>query len=74
MITRKLLDISVAIDAMAADGSYLVSSRAFVTDDVEGMSTNVDKKWNAPSVRTAAQALLDAVMAQAAQQGKPMTL
>lgn len=73
MITRKLLDISISIDAMAADGSYLVSSRAFITDDVEGMSGSVEKRWNAQAVRNAAQALLDAVMAQAAQQGKPLT-
>lgn len=70
-ITRKLIEVTVRF---LVDGSVDVTSTAIVSDDVEGTSGGVIKKWNAQQVNAAATALRDAVIAQAAGQGKPVTL
>lgn len=70
-IARKLLDIQVTITD--ATGTVVVDSDEMVTDDVEGISGGRRKRWNAPAVVSAAAALRDAVIAQAAGQSKPMT-
>lgn len=69
-ITRKLVDVLVTFDAT---GVVKVESDEIVTDDAEGTQSGRRKNWNAPAVKAAAEALRDAVKAQAEQQGKPMT-
>jgi hypothetical protein len=68
-ITRKLLDIAVTLDSL---GAVKVESSELVTDDVDGTTAGRRKNWHAPAVKEAAEALRDAVLAQAIQQGKPM--
>jgi hypothetical protein len=72
-ITRKLLGIEIGMDAMAADGTFIVTARALVTDDVEGTSNPASKVFNAPAVRQAAQTLLDTITTLATNAGKPIT-
>jgi hypothetical protein len=72
-ITRKLLSITVDMDAMAADGTFLVTARALTTDDVEGTTAPAERRFAAPVVRQAAQSLIDAIMTLAANAGKPIT-
>lgn len=70
-ITRKLLNGGFTI--LDALGTVQAHSDEMVTDDVEGSESGRHKIWNAPAVRAAAEAYRDAIVAQAAQQGKPMT-
>lgn len=70
-VTRKFLD---AIVTNLPGGLVKVESDELVTDDVEGSTSGRRKNWNAPAVLAAGLALRDAILAQAEQQGKPMTL
>lgn len=69
-ITRKLNEISVTFDGL---GNVSVKSMAIITDDVEETTGGWTKNWNAQQVKAAAEGLRDAVLAQSAGQGRPLT-
>ena len=69
-INRKLSEVIVRFDAA---GGVTVEAMTIVTDDDEGTSTGMRKKFNANRVEAAAAALRDEVVAQFAGQGRPVT-
>jgi hypothetical protein len=70
-ITRQLLEVRV--NFLNQQGDVSVGANAVVTDTDEGTTSGAPKKFNAPQVVAAAEALRDAVVQQYAQQGKPVT-
>ena len=69
MITRTLIQIMVGF---ADDGTPSVLASAVVQDDSEGTASSTVKPMNNSAVKTAATALRDAVIAVAANAGKPV--
>jgi hypothetical protein len=62
------------VDLEAGTGAVTVRSLAQVTDDVvEEINGPWEKVWNAPAVKGACEAARDAIMNQAAGQGKELT-
>lgn len=70
-ITRQLIEIRITFTD--STGAVAVNANAIVNDDSEGTSTGSPKKFNAPQVVAAAEALRDEIVQQYAQQEKPVT-
>lgn len=69
-ITRKLVSVTVTFDAAGATST---EAQVAITDDVEETSTGLIKRFNAPRIKTAADALRDEIVQQFAGQGRPVT-
>lgn len=69
-ITRRVTQITMTFEGTE---DPRVSHTAMISDDVEGTSSPDTKRWNAPAVVNAAIALRDAIVAQSAGQGRPLT-